>query len=208
MAKYVGPKCRQCRREGTKLFLKGEKCYTSKCAVENRAFPPGQHGQRRGRLSDYATQLREKQKMRRIYGVLETQFRNYYKHAAQRKGSTGENLLQLLEGRLDNVVYRMGFAASRSEARQMVRHNAIAVNGVRTNIPSFVLKSDDVVSVLEKAKNQARVQGAIAAAEERGFSPWIDVESKKLEGVFKRVPDRGDLPPEINEHLIVELYSK
>jgi small subunit ribosomal protein S4 len=208
VAKYTDSKCRQCRREGAKLFLKGEKCYTAKCAVETRPFPPGQHGQRRTRLSDYALQLREKQKLRRTYGILERQFRNYYSKAAQRTGSTGEVLLQMLEQRLDNVVYRMGFAASRSEARQLVRHNAIAVNGVRTNIPSFVLKSDDVVSVLEKAKNQARVQGAAAAAEERGFSPWIDVESKKLEGVFKRVPDRGDLPPEINEHLIVELYSK
>jgi small subunit ribosomal protein S4 len=208
VAKYTDSKCRQCRREGAKLFLKGEKCYTAKCAVETRPFPPGQHGQRRTRLSDYALQLREKQKLRRTYGILERQFRNYYKQAAKRTGSTGEVLLQLLERRLDNVVYRMGFAASRSEARQLVRHNAIAVNGVRTNIPSFVLKSDDVVSVLEKAKNQARVQGAAAAAEERGYSPWIDVESKKLEGVFKRVPDRGDLPPEINEHLIVELYSK
>ncbi len=208
MAKYTDSKCRQCRREGTKLFLKGEKCYTAKCAVETRPFPPGQHGQRRTRLSDYALQLREKQKLRRTYGVLERQFRNYYKQAAKRTGSTGEVLLQLLERRLDNVVYRMGFSASRSEARQLVRHNAIAVNGVRTNIPSFVLKTSDVVTVREKAKNQARVQGAIAAAEERGFSPWIDVESKKFEGVFKRVPDRADLPPEINEHLIVELYSK
>jgi small subunit ribosomal protein S4 len=208
VAKYTDSKCRQCRREGTKLFLKGEKCYTAKCAIETRPFPPGQHGQRRTRLSDYALQLREKQKLRRTYGVLERQFRNYYKQAAKRTGSTGEVLLQLLERRLDNVVYRMGFSASRSEARQLVRHNAVAVNGVRTNIPSFVLKASDVVSVLEKAKNQARVQGAIAAAEERGFSPWIDVESKKLEGVFKRVPDRADLPPEINEHLIVELYSK
>ncbi len=208
MAKYTDSKCRQCRREGAKLFLKGEKCFTAKCAVETRPFPPGQHGQRRTRLSDYAVQLREKQKLRRTYGILERQFRNYYKQAAKRTGSTGEVLLQLLERRLDNVVYRMGFASSRAEARQLVRHNAIAVNGVRTNIPSYVLKADDVVSVLEKAKNQARVQGAITAAEERGFSSWIDVESKKLEGVFKRVPDRGDLPPEINEHLIVELYSK
>ena len=208
MAKYTDSKCRQCRREGAKLFLKGEKCYTAKCAVETRPFPPGQHGQRRSRLSDYATQLREKQKLRRTYGVLERQFRNYYKQAAKRTGSTGEILLQLLERRLDNVVYRMGFASSRAEARQLVRHNAIAVNGVRTNIPSYILKADDVVSVLEKARNQARVQGAIAAAEERGFSPWIDVETKKFEGVFKRVPDRSDLPPEINEHLIVELYSK
>ena len=208
MAKYPDSKCRQCRREGTELFLKGEKCYTGKCAVETRPFPPGQHGQRRTRLSDYALQLREKQKLRRTYGVLERQFRNYYKQAAKRTGSTGEVLLQLLEQRLDNVVYRMGFAASRSEARQLVRHNAVAVNGVRTNIPSFVLKASDTVSVRDKAKEQARIQGAIAAAEERGFSPWIEVEGKQFEGVFKRVPDRGDLPPEINEHLIVELYSK
>jgi len=208
VAKYTDSKCRQCRREGAKLFLKGEKCFTAKCAVETRPFPPGQHGQRRTRLSDYATQLREKQKLRRTYGILERQFRNYYTKAAQRTGSTGEVLLQMLEQRLDNVVYRMGFAASRSEARQLVRHNCVAVNGVRTNIPSFVVNASDIVSVLEKAKNQARVQGAVAAAEERGFAPWLDVESKKLEGVFKRVPDRGDLPPEINEHLIVELYSK
>ena len=208
MAKYTDSKCRQCRREGAKLFLKGEKCFTAKCAVETRPFPPGQHGQRRTRLSDYATQLREKQKLRRTYGILERQFRNYYTKAAQRTGSTGEVLLQMLEQRLDNVVYRMGFAASRSEARQLVRHNCVAVNGVRTNIPSFVVNASDVVSVLEKARNQARVQGAVTAAEERGFAPWLDVESKKLEGVFKRVPDRGDLPPEINEHLIVELYSK
>jgi len=154
MAKYLGPKCRQCRREGVKLFLKGEKCYTSKCAVENRPFPPGQHGQRRTRLSDYALQLREKQKLRRIYGVLEKQFRNYYKDAARIKGSTGENLLQLLEGRLDNVVYRMGFSSSRSESRQLVRHNGIIVNGKRVNIPSFQVQPEDTVEVNEKAQAQ------------------------------------------------------
>ena len=208
MAKYVGPKCRQCRREGTKLFLKGEKCYTSKCTIESRAFPPGQHGQRRTRLSDYALQLREKQKMRRIYGILEHQFRNYYKSAAQRKGSTGENLLQLLEGRLDNVVYRMGFAASRSEARQLVRHNAIMVNARRVTIPSYQVQPNDNVMIAEKSRKQLRVQSALEVAEQRGFVDWIDVDPKKMEGVFKARPERSDLPAEINEHLVVELYSK
>lgn len=208
MAKYVGPKCRQCRREGTKLFLKGEKCYTSKCAVESRPFPPGQHGQRRGRLSDYATQLREKQKMRRIYGVLERQFRNYYKAAAGKKGSTGENLLQLLEGRLDNVVYRMGFAASRSEARQLVRHNAVMVNGQRVTIPSYQVQPNDNLAIAEKGHNQLRVKSALEIAEQRGFVDWIDVDPKKMEGVFKARPERAELPAEINEHLVVELYSK
>ncbi|HFD79801.1 MAG TPA: 30S ribosomal protein S4 [Gammaproteobacteria bacterium] len=208
MAKYTGPKCRQCRREGTKLFLKGEKCYTAKCAIENRPFPPGQHGQRRGRLSDYAAQLREKQKMRRIYGVLERQFRNYYKSAASRKGSTGENLLQLLESRLDNVVYRMGFAASRSEARQLVRHKAILVNGRRVTIPSYQVQPNDSIAVAERSNKQLRIQAALELAEQRGFADWIDVDAKKMEGVFKARPERSDLPAEINEHLVVELYSK
>lgn len=209
MAKYTDAKCRLCRREGSKLFLKGEKCYTSKCAIEKRPFPPGQHGQRRTRLSDYALQLREKQKMRRIYGVLERQFRNYYKTAAQQKGSTGENLLQLLESRLDNVVYRMGFAASRSEARQLVRHNGVVVNGVKCNIPSFAVSPEDVIGVSEKARKQLRVQGASDAAQQRDLTPdWMNVDSKKLEGVFKAMPERSELPAEINEHLVVELYSK
>ena len=208
MAKYTGPKCRQCRRGGTKLFLKGEKCYTAKCAIETRPFPPGQHGQRRTRLSDYATQLREKQKMRRIYGVLERQFRNYYKAAAGKKGSTGENLLQLLEGRLDNVVYRMGFAASRTEARQLVRHNAITVNGRRVTIPSYQVSPNDSLAVAENSRKQLRVQSALEVAEQRGFVDWIEVDAKKMEGVFKALPERTDLPAEINEHLVVELYSK
>ncbi len=208
MAKYTGPKCRQCRREGTKLFLKGEKCYTAKCAIETRPFPPGQHGQRRTRLSDYATQLREKQKMRRIYGVLERQFRNYYKAAAGKKGSTGENLLQLLEGRLDNVVYRMGFAASRTEARQLVRHKAITVNGRRVTIPSYQVSPNDSLAIAEKSRKQLRVQSALEVAEQRGFVDWIEVDAKKMEGVFKALPERSDLPAEINEHLVVELYSK
>ncbi len=208
MARYIGSKCRQCRREGAKLFLKGEKCFTSKCAFENRAFPPGQHGQRRIRLSDYALQLREKQKLRRIYGVLEKQFRGYYKKAAARKGSTGENLLQLLECRLDNVVYRMGFASSRSEARQLVRHKAVTVNGVRVNIPSYQVKADDEIAIVEKSRNQARIQAALESAEQRGFADWIDVDTKKMQGKFKAVPERSDLPSDINEHLVVELYSK
>jgi small subunit ribosomal protein S4 len=208
MAKYTGSKCRQCRREGGKLFLKGEKCFTAKCAIENRPFPPGQHGQRRTRLSDYAVQLREKQKLRRIYGVLEGQFRNYYKNADRLRGSTGENLLQLLEGRLDNVTYRMGFSSSRSEARQLVRHNAISVNGNRVNIPSYQVQPNDVVSVNEKSRKQLRVQAALELAQQRGIADWIDVDIKKMEGVYKSRPERSELPADINEHLIVELYSK
>jgi small subunit ribosomal protein S4 len=208
LAKYIGPKCRLCRREGEKLFLKGEKCFGSKCAIESRAFPPGQHGQRRTRLSDYATQLREKQKVRRVYGVLESQFRLYYKEADRRKGSTGENLLQLLEGRLDNVVYRMGFATSRSEARQLVRHNTVTVNGKKVNIPTYQVKPSDVVAVSEKGRSQLRIQAALDMAQQRGFPDWIDVDVSKMQGVFKSKPERSDLPAEINEHLIVELYSK
>lgn len=208
MAKYTGPKCRQCRREGGKLFLKGEKCFTSKCPVENRPFPPGQHGQKRLRLSDYAVQLREKQKLRRIYGILERQFRNYYQTADRRKGSTGENLLQLLESRLDNVVYRMGFGASRSEARQLVRHNAITINGRKMNIPSYQVKPGDVVAVSERAKEQLRIKGALGMAQQRGLAEWLDVDGEKLQGVYKAVPERSELPSDINEHLVVELYSK
>ena len=208
MAKYIGAKCRLCRREGEKLFLKGEKCHTSKCAIENRAFPPGQHGQRRSRLSDYATQLREKQKMRRVYGVLEKQFRLYYKMADNKKGSTGENLLQLLENRLDNVVYRMGFGVSRSEARQLVRHNAITVNGKKVTIPSYQVSADDVIAVREAGKTQLRIKAALELAAQHGFSDWIEVDVDKMQGTYKNVPERSELPAEINEHLIVELYSK
>ncbi len=208
MARYIGPKCRLCRREGEKLFLKGEKCYGSKCAVEKRPNPPGQHGAKKGRLSDYGTQLREKQQLRRTYGVLEGQFRNYYSEAARRKGSTGERLLQLLEARLDNVVYRMGFGASRSEARQLVRHKAITVNGQRVNIPSLQVQPGDVIKVANHAATQLRIQGATQGAEQRGIADWLDVDFKKLEGVFKSLPERSDLPADINEHLVVELYSK
>jgi small subunit ribosomal protein S4 len=208
LARYIGSKCRLCRREGEKLFLKGEKCYSSKCPIENRPFPPGQHGQRRTRLSDYARQLREKQKLRRTYGVLEGQFRSYYQEADRRKGSTGENLLQLLEGRLDNVVYRMGFGASRSEARQLVRHNAVMVNGSKLNIPSYQVNPGDVISVVERAKEQLRVKGASDAAQQRGYPSWMEVDTSKLTGTFKAVPERSDLPAEIQEQLVVELYSK
>ena len=206
MARYIGPKCKLSRREGTDLFLKsGVRALESKCKAET---VPGQHGARRGRLSDYGVQLREKQKVRRIYGVLEKQFRNYYKQAARLKGATGENLLQLLESRLDNVVYRMGFGATRSEARQMVAHKAILVNGTIVNIASYQVKAGDVVSLREKAKKQLRVQSALALAAQRGEPEWIEVNSEKLEGVFKAVPERQDLSSEINENLIVELYSK
>lgn len=208
MARYIGPVCRLCRREGEKLFLKGEKCFGSKCAIEKRPTPPGQHGAKRGRLSDYATQLREKQKLRRIYGILEKQFRSYYQEADRRKGSTGENLLQLLESRLDNVVYRMGFGASRTEARQLVRHNAIMLNGHKANIPSIQIKPGDVIAVNGKSKEQLRIKAASDMAEQRGIVEWIDVDAKKLEGTFKATPERSDLPSDINEHLVVELYSK
>lgn len=209
MAKYTGAKCRLCRRQGTKLFLKGEKCYTPKCPMEKRPYAPGQHGQRRQRLSDYALQLREKQKLRWMYGVLERQFRRYYQEAARRRGSTGEILLQLLECRLDNVVYRMGFASSRAEARQMVRHNHILVNGKKVNIPSYQVKPNDVIAVAEKARQHARVQAALAFAQQQDLiAPWVEVDPGKMEGVFKAVPERSDLPSEINEHLVVELYSK
>ena len=208
MARYVGPKCRQCRREGAKLFLKGEKCYSAKCAMENRAFPPGQHGQRRTRTSDYAIQLREKQKVRRTYGILEHQFRLYYKKADSSKGATGENLLQSLESRLDNVVFRMGFAASRNEARQLVRHKAISVNGETVTVPSYQVNPADEVAVREGARNQLRIQSSMDVAAQRGFAEWIDVDAKKFSGVFKSRPERSELSSDINEHLIVELYSK
>ena len=208
MARYIGSKCRQCRREGEKLFLKGEKCFGSKCAIESRPFPPGQHGQRRSRLSDYGRQLREKQKMRRIYGVLERQFRSYYAEADRIKGNTGENLLQLLESRLDNVVYRMGFGVSRTEARQLVRHNGVTVNGKKVNIPSYAVKPGDVVAIAEKAKEQLRVKASVEMAQQRGMPEWIEVDASKLQGVYKAKPERSELPAEIQEQLVVELYSK
>ena len=206
MARYLGPKLKLSRREGTDLFLKsGVRPLESKCRADS---VPGQHGQRRTRLSDYAVQLREKQKVRRIYGVLEKQFRNYYKEAARLKGNTGENLLQLLEQRLDNVVYRMGFASTRAEARQLVSHKAILVNGRVVNIPSYVITPEDTVVIREKSKTQARIIAALELAEQREKPTWVEVDGKKLEGSFKRLPERSDLSADINEQLIVELYSK
>ena len=206
MARYLGPKCKLARREGTDLFLKsGVRALDSKCKVD---AVPGQHGARRSRLSDYGVQLREKQKVRRIYGVLEKQFRNYYKKAASQKGATGENLLRLLEARLDNVVYRMGFGSTRAEARQLVAHRSILVNGESVNIASYQVAPGDVISLREKAKKQLRVQSALALAAQRGDLEWLDVNEGKFEGVFKALPDRADLSSEINESLIVELYSK
>ena len=206
MARYLGPKCKLSRREGTDLMHKSRaRSLDSKCKMEKI---PGHHADRRGRLSDYGLQLREKQKLRRMYGVLERQFRNYYKKAARIKGSTGENLLQLLECRLDNVVYRMGFGITRAEARQLISHKAIMVNGKPVNIPSYQVKANDVIAVRERSRKQLRIQEALSVAEQYGMPNWVEVDSKKMEGMFKAVPERGDLPPDINESLVVELYSK
>ncbi|EHQ53618.1 MULTISPECIES: 30S ribosomal protein S4 [Ectothiorhodospira] len=206
MARYIGPKCKLSRREGTDLSLKSRvRALDSKCKLDKA---PGQHGDRRTRLSDYGVQLREKQKLRRIYGVLERQFRNYYKEASRLKGSTGDNLLRLLECRLDNVVYRMGFGSTRAEARQLVSHKAIQVNGRTVNIPSYQVKPTDVISIREKSRKQVRIQDSLALAEQFGFPEWVDVDTKKMEGVFKNAPERSDLPADINESLVVELYSK
>jgi small subunit ribosomal protein S4 len=208
VARNLDPKCRQCRREGEKLFLKAEKCFTDKCSIERRNYAPGQHGQKSGRLSDYGVQLREKQKIRRMYGILERQFRNSYKLADRQRGITGENLLQLLECRLDTVSYRMGFGGSRSEARQIVRHNAILVNGRRVNIPSYQVKPGDVLEVTEKARNHLRIKSALEAAEQRTFPEWITMDVKAMKGTFKAKPERSELPSTINESLVIELYSK
>jgi len=206
MARYLGPTCKLSRREGTDLFLKsGVRPLDSKCKAETA---PGPQGARRGRLSDYGVQLREKQKVRRIYGVLEKQFRNYYKEAARLKGATGLNLLQLLEGRLDNVVYRMGFGVTRAESRQLVSHKSILVNDNVVNIASYQVKAGDKISVREKSKTQLRVKQSIEIASQRGDFEWIDVNAGTMEGVYKQQPDRADLSSEINESLIVELYSK
>lgn len=207
MARYLGPKCKLSRREGTDLFLKsGVKSLESKCKLE---VPPGGiKGERKSRLSDYGVQLREKQKLRRMYGVLERQFRNYYIKATGRSGATGSILLQLLEGRLDNVVYRMGFAVTRSEARQLVSHKSITVNGEIVSIASFQCKAGDVVAVREKAQKQLRIQSALQIKAQVGFPEWVEVDEKKFTGTFKQLPDREDILPDINENLVVELYSK
>ena len=207
MARYLGPKCKLSRREGTDLFLKsGIKPLEAKCKFE--VAPGSTAGARRSRLSDYGLQLREKQKLRRMYGVLERQFRNYYKKAASLKGSTGENLLRLLEGRLDNTVYRMGFASTRAEARQLVSHKAITVNDVVVNIPSYQVSAGDKVEIREKAKAQSRIKSALDIAAQVGLPDWVDVDEKKLSGVLRNLPEREDILPDINENLVVELYSK
>ncbi len=206
MARYLGPTCKLSRREGTDLFLKsGVRSLESKSKAD---AVPGVHGARRGRLSDYGLQLREKQKVRRIYGVLERQFRNYYKKAASLNGSTGENLLKLLEGRLDNVVYRMGFGSTRAEARQIVSHRSVTVNGQVVNVASFQVAAGDVVAVREKAKNQLRIKNALNLASQRSVVEWLEVDATKMEGTFKASPERAELSADINEQLIVELYSK
>ena len=206
MARYIGPKCKLARREGSDLYLKSaRRSIDSKCKIDTA---PGQHGAKRGRLSDYGLQLREKQKIRRIYGVLERQFRRYFAEAERRKGSTGELLLQLLESRLDNVVFRMGFGSTRSEARQLVSHKAITVNGQVVNIPSYQVKAGDVVAVREKAKKQVRIQEALALATQIGLPSWVNIDAQKLEGTFKNVPDRSELSADIKEQLVVEFYSK
>jgi small subunit ribosomal protein S4 len=206
MARYIGPTCKLARREGVDLGLKSRaRSLETKCKLDRQ---PGQTSDRRRRLSDYGGQLREKQKVRRMYGVMEKQFRNYYKAAASSKGATGENLLQLLERRLDSVAYRMGFGATRAEARQLINHRGILVNGRIISIPSYQVQPEDTIEVREKAKKQIRIQNAVALAEQSGFADWIEVDTKSLKGVFKRLPERADLPADINESLIVELYSK
>ncbi|MGF6147980.1 30S ribosomal protein S4 [Kingella potus] len=206
MARYIGPKCKLARREGTDLFLKSaRRSLESKCKID---AVPGQHGARKPRLSDYGLQLREKQKIRRIYGVLERQFRRYFAEAVRRKGSTGELLLQLLESRLDNVIYRMGFGSTRAEARQLVSHKAVTVNGQVVNIPSYQVKAGDVIAVREKAKKQVRIQEALGLAAQIGFPGWVSVDAVKMEGIFKNMPDRSELSGDINEQLVVEFYSK
>lgn len=209
MADIRGSQCRQCRREGEKLFLKGSKCFSAKCPIEKRnAAPPGVHSARKGRLSDYGVMLRMKQKVRRIYGIFEKQFRRFYQEATQKKGAAGVNLLQMLEARLDSVVYRMGFGISRRQARQLISHRSIMVNGKIVNIPAYFVQPGDVVAIAPKAKAQLRVQEALAFFANRAEAEWIAVDKEKLEGTFKRVPERDELPADINEQLIVELYSK
>ena len=209
MARYIGPVCRLCRREGGKLYLKGERCYSEKCSVTRRPYPPGQHGQARIKLSEYGLRLREKQKVRRIYGILERQFASYFARASRMKGSTGENMLSLLERRLDNVVYRMGFAATRAEGRQIVKHNHIHVNGRRVNIPSFVVKAGDKIEVRESSRQVGLVQGALAASERRPQLSWLEVDKANVAGLVNGLPLREELnEPAIKEQYVVEYYSR
>lgn len=208
MARYTGPSCRLCRRENTELFLKGERCYTDKCAIKRRNYPPGQHGQGRIKVSNYGVQLREKQKVRRIYGLLEGQFRGYFEEAERRKGVAGENLLFLLERRLDNVVYRLGFASSRSEARQLVRHGHFTLNGRKVNIPSIQVKTGDVIQLREKSRKVASINDALEAVVRRGVPQWLDLDKDAYKATVKILPVREDITMPIQEQLIVELYSK
>ena len=208
MARYTDSVCRQCRREAIKLFLKGERCYTDKCAIERRNYPPGQHGQGRPKFSEYAVQLREKQKVKRIYGVLEGQFRRYFEMAERSRGITGETLLQLLERRFDNMIYRMGFATSRAEARQLVRHGHFQVNGHKVNVPSALLKAGDIVLVRERSRKMTRIQEALAQGEHRGAPDWLEVDRDNFTARVKALPTRAELTMPINEKLIIELYSK
>ena len=208
MARYIDSVCRICRRENLKLYLKGDRCYSDKCAYERRSYPPGQHGQGRKKFSDYGIQLREKQKVKRMYGLLERQFRAYFHQAERQKGVTGTNLLVLLERRLDNVIYRMGFANSRSQARQLVRHNHFFVNGKRVNIPSYLIKENDTVEVKEKSRNIVPIAEAMEAVARRGIPQWLEVEKDKFKGTVKAYPSRDELTMPIQEQLIVELYSK
>jgi len=208
LARYLGPSCRLCRREGIQLYLKGDRCYTDKCAIERRHYPPGQHGHRRGKLSDYGMQLREKQKVRRIYGIMEMQFRGYFEKAERQKGVTGTNLLILLERRLDNIVYRLGFANSRAQARQLVRHNLVLINGRKVNLPSYLVRKGDAVQVTEPGRNLPIIQDALAAAARRGCPPWLELLKEEAKGRVIMFPAREEITMPIQEHLIVELYSK
>ena len=208
MARNTGPVCKQCRREGGKLFLKGERCFSDKCAFDRRPYGPGQHGQRRGKASEYARHLREKQKVRRIYGVLENQFATYFKKADQAKGVTGDTLIKMLERRIDNVVYRMGFATTRRAGRQLVRHNHVLVNGRRVNIPSYLVKAGDEVSIRERSQKIGTIKEALDARERHGWDKWLEVDAKGFKGVFKEVPDVADLQLQIQPQLIVEYYSR
>jgi small subunit ribosomal protein S4 len=208
VARYAGAVCRQCRREGLKLFLKGERCYTDKCAIERRNYPPGEHGQARPKFSEYSIQLREKQKLRRMYGVLEGQFRRYFQMADRGRGVTGETLLQLLERRLDNIVYRLGFATSRAEARQLVRHGHFRVNGRKVDVPSYLVRAGDTVMVRERSRQVARIGEALELAQRRGVPEWLEITPEAFSGTVKALPQRSDLTMPINEKLVVELYSK
>ena len=208
MARYTDARCRQCRRERMALYLKGDRCYTDKCAIQRRNYPPGQHGQGRGKISDYGLQLREKQKVKRMYGVLEKQFRGYFERAERMRGVTGTNLLVLLERRLDNVVYRLGFANSRAQARQLVRHNHVLVDGARVNLPSFLVKVGQGIQVTEKSRTSPLVRDALEAAARRGCPPWLELEKEAAKGRVSMFPTREDITMPIQEHLIVELYSK